>query len=258
MKIEKISEMQVRCTLTRTDLTKRGLRVSELAYGTPKARMLFDEMLIAASEEVGFEVEDYPVMMEAIPISNECIVIVISKVENPEELDARFANFTPTLEDDDDFYDETELFDDSDIFPALPAPSFLFDEDDDEFPFEPHFHPIPTITERRSARLNRYFHAAPDLAVFTFDSMRHVITMAHAVKNDIGEYQNSLYKDNSTNRYVLVVHRGRGDEINFISLCNMISEYGKNEGDRLGTEHYINEHFSPIIANDAISDLGKV
>ena len=38
MKIEKVSENQIRCTLTREDLADRQLKLSELAYGTEKAR----------------------------------------------------------------------------------------------------------------------------------------------------------------------------------------------------------------------------
>ena len=34
MKIEKLSDNQIRCTLTRADLAERQLQLSELAYGT--------------------------------------------------------------------------------------------------------------------------------------------------------------------------------------------------------------------------------
>ena len=37
MKIEKINENQIRCTLTRQDLEDHQIRLSELAYGTEKA-----------------------------------------------------------------------------------------------------------------------------------------------------------------------------------------------------------------------------
>ena len=32
-----------------------------------------------------------PLMIEAIPISSESIILIISKVEDPEELDTRFS-----------------------------------------------------------------------------------------------------------------------------------------------------------------------
>lgn len=47
MKIEKVNENQIRCTLTREDLVSRELKISELAYGTEKAKNLFREMMRA-------------------------------------------------------------------------------------------------------------------------------------------------------------------------------------------------------------------
>ena len=41
MKIEKINDNQIRCTLTREDLENHQIRISELAYGTEKAKKLF-------------------------------------------------------------------------------------------------------------------------------------------------------------------------------------------------------------------------
>ena len=45
MKIERLSENQIRCTLSRTDLRERRISLFELAYGGEKARHLFREML---------------------------------------------------------------------------------------------------------------------------------------------------------------------------------------------------------------------
>ena len=57
MKIEKISDNQIRCTLTRADLADRQLQLSELAYGTEKAKSLFRDMMQQAAFEFGFEAE---------------------------------------------------------------------------------------------------------------------------------------------------------------------------------------------------------
>ena len=45
MKIEKINENQIRCTLTRADLEERHIRLSELAYGSENAKSLFRDMM---------------------------------------------------------------------------------------------------------------------------------------------------------------------------------------------------------------------
>ena len=102
MKLEKVNDHQIRATLTKSDLADRELRLSELAYGTEKAKSLFRDMMQQASFEFGFEAEDIPLMIEAIPLSSESIVLIITKVDDPEELDTRFSNFSPVLHDDDD------------------------------------------------------------------------------------------------------------------------------------------------------------
>ncbi len=117
MKIEKVNENQIRCTLTREDLASRELKISELAYGTEKAKTLFRDMMRQANFEFGFEAEDIPLMIEAIPLNAECIVLIITKVEDPEELDTRFSRFAPSVteegwdEDEDGTDAADEMFD---------------------------------------------------------------------------------------------------------------------------------------------------
>ena len=112
MKLERLSENQIRCTLNKADLADRELMLNELAYGTDKAKELFRDMMEQASVELGFEANDIPLMIEAIPVSPECLVLIVTKVEDPEELDTRFSRFTkPAMEeyDDNDIEDEDEF-----------------------------------------------------------------------------------------------------------------------------------------------------
>ena len=67
MKIEKINENQIRCTLTKQDLAERQIKLSELAYGTEKVKMLFRDMMQQAAYEFGFETEDIP-LMNSMPV----------------------------------------------------------------------------------------------------------------------------------------------------------------------------------------------
>ena len=100
MKIEKISNSQIRCILTGEDLASRQLRLSELAYGSEKARALFRDMMEQAAIQCGFDAENYPLMIEAIPLGSDSIVLIVTKVDNPDELDTRFSNFAPSVQKD--------------------------------------------------------------------------------------------------------------------------------------------------------------
>ena len=117
MKIEKVNDNQIRCTLTREDLEDRHIKISELAYGSAKAKSLFKDMVEQANYEFGFETNDIPLMVEAIPLPSESIVLIITKVEYPDELDTRFSKFS---EADDDFTAEADV-----------VKLFVFDKFDD-------------------------------------------------------------------------------------------------------------------------------
>ena len=74
MKIEKINDNKIRCTLTSADLAERNLKLSELAYGTEKARSLFQDMMLEANQQFGFNVDNAPLMVEAVPVAPDSIV----------------------------------------------------------------------------------------------------------------------------------------------------------------------------------------
>ena len=113
MKIEKVNENQIRCTLSKKELAERQIKLSELAYGSEKAKGLFRDMIEQANYEFGFDADDIPLMIEAIPLSGENIILQITKVEYPEELDTRFSKFSEG-EDEEEGYGA-----DSSLMPAF-------------------------------------------------------------------------------------------------------------------------------------------
>lgn len=55
-------------------------------------------------------------MIEAVPMSGDNLVLVITKVEDPDEIDTRFSKFSPAIDDDDfsgDFSDIEAAFGDT-------------------------------------------------------------------------------------------------------------------------------------------------
>ena len=82
VKIERTSENQIRCTLNKHDLMERQLKISELAYGSDKAKELFRDIMEQANIDLGFDADDIPLMIEAIPTSRDSIILLINKVDN--------------------------------------------------------------------------------------------------------------------------------------------------------------------------------
>ena len=99
MKIEKLNDNQIRCTLTRADLADRQIKLSEIVCGSDKAKSLFQDMMEKAASEFGFEAEDTPLMIEAVPASSDSLVLIITKVDNPEELDSKLSKFGSAFHD---------------------------------------------------------------------------------------------------------------------------------------------------------------
>ena len=87
MRIEKINENQIKFFLTKTDLLERNIDLLELAKGTEKAQALFRDIMEKAMEVCGFNAENVLLMVEAMSVSTDSIIIIVSKVTNDEEVD---------------------------------------------------------------------------------------------------------------------------------------------------------------------------
>ena len=121
MTIERINENQIRCTLTKEDLYSRQLKISELAYGSEKVKELFVEICKRAFVECNFQIEDTPLMIEAIPVSQDCLVLVMTKVNDPEELDTRFSHFTAPPDESDPILSNEERVYADEVLGCIPA-----------------------------------------------------------------------------------------------------------------------------------------
>ena len=80
MKVERINEVQIKFILTKTDLEKRSLDISDLAYGSSKTQELFQDIIETATREFEFNMDETPVMIEAVPMSKSSITIMLTKV----------------------------------------------------------------------------------------------------------------------------------------------------------------------------------
>ncbi len=80
MKIERISENQIKFLLTNKDLEEREIKLSELAQGSEKAQSFFREIMTEAMLDCGFDASNTPLMIEAMPVNIDTVMIIVSKV----------------------------------------------------------------------------------------------------------------------------------------------------------------------------------
>lgn len=103
MRMERVNENQIKFFLTQNDLVKREIKLTELAYGSDKARELFREMMEQAFDEYGFETEEgTPLMIEAVPTAKDSLMIIITKVSGEDLEDGKF-NMFPSTKDQERF-----------------------------------------------------------------------------------------------------------------------------------------------------------
>lgn len=252
MKIERINENQIRCTLTSFDLSARNLNLGELAYGSEKARNLFREMIQKASSEVGFEAEDIPLMVEAIPLSNESVMLVITKIEDPEELDTRFSKFSPGSEEDTEgmFTDlASELLEGADGLLSL----LSSDEADED---RPSSKPAksPSQNERKS---DSQEPSANTLRIYCFESLDHISDAARIVA-PMFTGKSTVYKKPGTRQYYLTLHDEEGNSKEFSRICNILAEYGAKSRSDAACEAYFLEHYEAISKDHALQVLKDI
>lgn len=241
MKIEKVSDNQIRCTLTKEDLVSRELKISELAYGTEKAKNLFRDMMQQANFEFGFEAEDIPLMIEAIPMNAECIVLIITKVEDPEELDTRFARFAPSVHEELDEADD----DDSAADEVLDLFRRLQGSDSEASPLVPD---ADLSEDAKSPLLMR---------MLQFHSLHRLLTATAAISCDV-EGTSSLYKDSREDCYLLLLTHPQKEASGFNKCCNALSEYGSFLKVLPSTPSYLEEHCETVIPDNALQILSRI
>ncbi len=254
MKIEKINERQIRCTLTAEDLANRNINAKELAYGSDKAKELFRDMMQVAEQELGFEIDNMPLVIEAIPLSMDAIILIITKVEDPDELDTRFSRFSP--EDPEN----AEEFSFADLRESIDGADDVLDlihrisEGRKHVPGkEPPAKEIPSPENSKEDT-----EALPNLMrAYSFHSLDDAIRAA-SVLDTVYDGPNTLYKNPEDDVYYLMLKKASNSAAQFNKVCNILSEYAIACKYVVGMEAYFNEHMETIIENDALQSLHAI
>lgn len=294
MHIEKINDNQIKCTLSQRDLLARQLNLNELAYGTEKARSLFQEMLEHAHNAFGFEAENMPLMVEAIPLPTESIVLIITRIDSPDELDTRFSRFTAMAndglaeEDEERMNGADEILDlfhsvlnETSLETQIEETSCFSESNTDETEMD-----LQDFTDQLTNLANTHAQTADSLTqsadkqldltgdsltadvvtngevqkpinlmrIYSFhdlDTLTELAQVLHSLYNGV----NSLYKDDASGTYYLVVYQSHHSPAEFNKTCNIILEYGEHIKSSLAREAFYIEHYRCIVSQTALQRL---
>ncbi len=267
MKIERISENQIRCTLNKADLAEKEILLTELAYGTDKAKELFKELMEQAAIELGFEVDNIPLMIEAIPVNPDCLILIITKVEDPDELDTRFSRFTKHLEAakayaETEEYDEEEEDEEEETAPA----SVSAQSEAAEGLFEALGNlaeGLSALSAKRAGKVIGNTKATqpeapkPAFRLYGFKNLDNVILSANSVKG-LYDSTNTLYKNPKDNKFYLYLTKDNNTDMEFVRTCNILGEYGNKLSVNYAGPSYLNEHYKIIIKANALQTLSEL
>ena len=184
-------------------------------------------------------------------------MLIVTKVEDPEELDTRFSRFTkPVVEEYDDGEDEDEeTFEEHSHSGMMPATDSLLEA-------------LGSLAENLNAiNSNRMSKKTKNAVktesnrnifrIYAFKSLDEVIISAKLVKN-IYKSMNSLYKNPNDSRFYLYMTKDKNTDGEFTRTCNIIGEYGNKIKATYATPNYMDEHFKVIIESDAVQKLAEI
>lgn len=195
-------------------------------------------MMQQASFDFGFETEDLPLMIEAIPSSADSIVLIITKVEDPEELDTRFSKFTPLGETDTMNTEALEKLQGADEFLNL---------------LNKVKEAAAEIKTPDSAPRAESF----SIRLFSFDRLDSVMEAARLLA-PLYNGANTLYKDVDNEMFILALAPEEHSVNGFNKICNMLSEYASPEKATPAVLAFLEEHCEIIVSADAVQKLSSI
>ena len=243
MKIEKIDENSIALILKDEELKNRNLKMSDLSYGSEKAQDLLVEVMNLAKTEVGFT-PDAPLAVEAVPLKDGDIKLIVTKVFNPDELDARYSRFTPMKNEKVPFSIMQMLENTIDKF--------------EEALKQGNTRGIDEVNNVEKLEITK---GTDQIAIFEFDEIDKASDACRNVNSY--DYVSVFYKDEKNKKFYLVLSiSGNVPKLtmdDFNKVCNTLAEYGARIRGKVGmNQAYYEEHYKIIIKEDAVNKLSRL
>lgn len=235
MKINKISDNQIKCILSQQDLEERHLNLKEMSYNSSEIRKLFAEIIHIAYKNFGFEANNVPLKIDVIPLRSSA-VLFFTKVEEPEELNPLYSHFSPSIYDKMKNPENEEASNLSASFKNLLNAIFPANTDEQATPVATPF-------------------ASNDPVIFSFDSVFAAYDACKAIHSTYN-HLSSLYYDESKKLYYLKLYANGEADDNFRQNCIVILEYGSTINNDKFFDCYLKEHAKLLVEEKAVASIG--
>ena len=199
-------------------------------------------------------------MIEAIPLSADSMIVIVTKVPDPEELDSRFARFSPedgaaaSTESLSGIDDVMSLI--SRLTKAAKSAAQAASGTEAARSAEPAAqNGIETVPADDHPDDNSNGEIYRLTRFYLFRDLETIIQAARVI--DAGyEGPSSLYKNPDDGNYYLILQKADTKAETFNRICNILSEYGLQADYTSGLEELLREHMQVIVQGRALQTLG--
>lgn len=244
MKFELIDENKIKIEITKDDLVERDMKIVELAYGSDKAKEFFHEVMELAYEELGFDVNNVPILVEAVPVSLEEISIFVTKVTNPDELETKLSQ----MPQENIIKDKRNIDIDTLRKKLEEAKENIFKDMTKKPDMPKSAEDINKVVEKSEKEFK------PNIIIFSFKNIDTVSFATKRIPSQI-DFKSSLVQ--SDDRFYLTLEANKNED-ELLNVENFLYEYGDKHISTLESKHYLIEHGEVIIKNDAIKILSDL
>ena len=193
-----------------------------------------------------------------------CVVFIITKVSNPEELDTRFSRFAPSVIDNEDGSDNDEADsaypegdDDAHIeIVGQDAINGIMGNFADESGVFDLFKKIASksASAAKSAEASDKDSKFSPIRMYCFEDLNGV-GRACKVLNRFYKGKSSLYKNPDDGMFYLVLDRGDYDKKEFLKVSNMMLEYSSYIKTNAASLAFVEEHYQKLIKQNAVENM---
>lgn len=231
MDIERLSENQLRLTLTKEDLKERDIKLEEIMLRTSDIQDLVKELMENSLEEYDFIVDNMTLMVETSLMGHDIIIVVTRITEGEGE---EYDNFTSNVKK---VIDKEKSNDDYTVFNKKSTRTKKWNDD--------YFENDKIIEDNNDTRL----------LVYSFEKLDHIINLAIRINSNYSG-ESSVYK--IENQYFLILSRASYDHKSEENLLKYIlQEYGERYVSNTHSSAYLLERGDVIMRDNAISTLAK-
>ncbi len=251
MRFENINENKLKIELTKEDLIAHNIKISDIAFGSDNSRKLLHEIMAQAFEELDFEPDNLPLVIEAVPTSGFSINIFITKIQDENELEENLGKVAKQNEKNLEGLNLLEKF--TNEFEQA-VKNRVSDKDTVDNSKQKE---VTNNKEEgtKSANFQQKSILEKTEIIYKFSSLDDVIDLSHVLK-DCYTGKSVLYKHEDI--YYLLLNAKGYEKSDVVKLRLTLDEFGDFVSTHKVAQGFLNEHGMIILKSDVLKKLGKV